>query len=81
MQIALTGLSQTGIFRQPGSAGEVRRLSESLSAGQEFDLQSVGIHSLCSVVKVSHTYEQIHTQTLYIEKIKFISYSLDTTFI
>jgi len=64
MQIALTGLSQTGLFRQPGSAGEVRRLTESLSAGQEFDLQSVGIHSLCSVVKVSHIYEQIHTQTL-----------------
>jgi len=54
MQIALTGITQTGIFRQPGSAGEVRRLSDSLSAGQEFDLQSVGIHALCSVVKVNN---------------------------
>jgi len=52
MQIALTGLSQTGIFRQPGSAGEVRRLSDSLSAGQELDLKTASIHSLCSVVKV-----------------------------
>jgi len=52
IQIALTGIGQVGIFRQPGSAGEVRRLSEYLSTGQDFDLKTASTHSLCSVVKV-----------------------------
>jgi len=53
MHIAAVGISQTGIFRQPGSAGEVRKMSELLSTGKEVDLHSVSIHALCSIVKVT----------------------------
>jgi len=52
IKIAITGIAQVGVFRQPGSAGEVCLLSDALSTVQEFDLESLSVHTLCSVVNV-----------------------------
>jgi len=56
IKIALTGIAQVGVFRQPGRAGEVHCLSDALSTGQELDLESLSVHTLCFLVKVGQLF-------------------------